>query len=160
MITFESFSNIRNLKFSDDTGQRIDVVADIEGVGKDIPFTAVNGDPEPYGHELYAAVIAGTYGTIQPYTPPPVTAEMLANQARQLRDKFISITDKFVITDYTINDVYLSDVQRQELFAVRLDFKKWPSQPDWPSIPLPAIPEWIGNEIINRGYEIPSWSVK
>lgn len=154
-----SFRNIRNLKFSDESGYSIDLIADIDGVGDNIPFTADDADPESYGHEIYAAAVNGIYGPVAPYTPPEVTPEMYAQQARRQRDNFLKITDHFVITDYTINDVYLSEEQRQELFSVRLSFKQWPKQPGWPDIPFPDIPQWIADEIINTGYALPVWPV-
>ncbi|WP_368766714.1 hypothetical protein [Enterobacter hormaechei] len=153
MISLESFSNIRDPKFSDDSGYQIDIIADIDGIGQDIPFTASFNDSETYGHELYEAALNGQYGPVLPFIST-IEHDVVA---RQLRDGFIRATDPMVITDYTIDDIYLSTEQRQELFDTRLAFKKWPKQEGWPRIPLPSVPEWIKEELANRNYSIPSW---
>lgn len=36
-----------------------------------IPFTASPDDPEDYGRQIYAEAIAGQFGEITPYVPPP-----------------------------------------------------------------------------------------
>lgn len=90
-------------------------------------------------------------------TPHIPTVEEFTLEARKIRNDFILATDPLVIADYSINDVYLSQEQREELFATRLDFKRWPSQPGWPDIPLPAVPAWISEELIVRGYMMPAW---
>lgn len=159
MITLESFSNITNLKFSDDSGQRIDFLADIEGVGKGVPFTASNADPEPYGHDLYAAALSGTYGTITPYNATPATPEQLQTSARRVRDSFINNTDKLTIVDYSIDDQLLTSEQRQELFAIRAAFKSWPQLPGWPGVKLPSVPGWIAAELLSNGYKLPVWNI-
>lgn len=38
-------------------------------------FLAVSDDAEVHGRELHAALLAGVYGDIAPYTPPASTAE-------------------------------------------------------------------------------------
>lgn len=159
MITLESFSNITNLKFSDDSGQRIDFLADIVGVGKGVPFTASNADPEPYGHELYAAALSGAYGTVTPFIATPSTPEQLQTNARRVRDSFINNTDKLTIVDYSIDDQLLTSEQRQELFAIRAAFKSWPQLTGWPAVPLPSVPAWIAAELQLNGHKLPVWDV-
>lgn len=90
--------------------------------------------------------------------PVWVDAQTLSEQARLIRDGFIKATDNMVLTDYTINDVYLTTEQRQELFDTRLAFKRWTKQEGWPEIPLPTIPDWITQELASRNYTIPHWS--
>ena len=77
--------------------------------------------------------------------------------ARKLRDEFITATDILTTLDYTIHDAYLTDPQRQELFATRLNYKKWPTNPGWPEIPLPDVPGWIMDDISLRGYAAAVW---
>lgn len=36
-----------------------------------IPFTASPDDPEEYGRQLHADAVAGAYGPIAPFSPPP-----------------------------------------------------------------------------------------
>lgn len=36
-----------------------------------LPFTASPNDPEPHGRAIFADLVAGKYGAIADYTPPP-----------------------------------------------------------------------------------------
>ena len=36
-----------------------------------VPFTAAPDDPEPIGRELFAAAVAGEFGPVASYVPPP-----------------------------------------------------------------------------------------
>jgi hypothetical protein len=52
-----------------------------------VPFTASPDDPEPLGQALYAAAMAGEFGPVAEYvppppTPPPVPAVISRRQAR------------------------------------------------------------------------------
>ena len=50
-----------------------------------VPFSAIEADSQAHGQQLYAEQVAGKYGDIGPYVPPPQpTAEQIANaQASQ-----------------------------------------------------------------------------
>ncbi|EAW8083229.1 hypothetical protein DQK58_09880 [Salmonella enterica subsp. enterica serovar Mississippi] len=157
-LSIESFSNIKNPKFADDSGYRIDITVDIESIGTDIPFTASFGDSESYGHQLYEAALNGEYGEVAPYIVGADTVEQVEYNARSVRNSFIANTDAMTIPDYTINDEYLTDEQRQELLDTRLAFKKWPETENWPNAPLPEVPEWIINELVKKGLGAPQWT--
>jgi hypothetical protein len=98
------------------------------------------------------------YRTLAPL-PPPTETE-IAEQARSIRNRFIRATDPMVITDYSIHDEYLTSLQREELFAVRMSFKRWPAEAGWPHIPLPVVPQWISDELSTRGYALPAWPLQ
>lgn len=78
-------------------------------------------------------------------------------RARTLRDDFIACTDKLLITDYTINNIALSDDQRNELLKIRSSFKVWPDSDNWPEVALPDIPQWLLIEAVNNGYVVYNW---
>ncbi|ECQ1753426.1 hypothetical protein FYX41_17810 [Salmonella enterica subsp. enterica] len=158
MITFKSFYNITNPQFSDGTGYRIDLIVDIVGLSSSVPFTAAYGDPETYGHQLYEAALNGEYGEVAPYVIESKNTEQIEYTARAVRDSFIANTDAMTITDYTIGDVYLTEDQLQELLNTRLAFKKWPETENWPNVPLPEVPEWIINELVKKGLNVPQWT--
>lgn len=40
-------------------------------IPEELPFTAMPNDPELWGVELFNNAVAGDYGTIAPYVPPP-----------------------------------------------------------------------------------------
>jgi hypothetical protein len=44
-------------------------------IPEELPFTAMPTDPEPWGVELYNNAVAGDYGPIAPYVPPPPRQE-------------------------------------------------------------------------------------
>jgi len=52
-----------------------------------VPFTAAPDDPEPMGRELFAAAVAGEFGPVASYVPPPPAPEPVppAITRRQLR---------------------------------------------------------------------------
>lgn len=88
---------------------------------------------------------------------PEVSEDELKAQARKLRDDFILSTDRMLVEDYTINDIPLSDEQREGLLKVRASFKTWPNEDGWPKIALPEIPSWILIEAVDNGYVVPVW---
>ncbi|ORM50743.1 tail fiber assembly protein [Mixta calida] len=88
---------------------------------------------------------------------PKLSEDELKAQARKLRDDFILSTDRMLVVDYTINDISLSDEQREELLKVRASFKTWPNDDGWPKIALPEIPSWILIEAVDNGYVVPVW---
>ena len=49
----------------------IDLIVKFVEIVDELPFTATSFDPEPYGVELYNNAVAGQYGNIAPYVPPP-----------------------------------------------------------------------------------------
>ena len=40
-------------------------------IPEELPFTASSYDPMPYGVELFNNAVAGDYGIVAPYVPPP-----------------------------------------------------------------------------------------
>lgn len=94
------------------------------------------------------------------WVDPPLkeyTPDDLVELGRTLRDKFITITDPMMISDYTISDILLTDEQKSELLSTRMNFKKWPSNSGYPLINFPTIPSWILDNITNTyGYNDPS----
>ena len=89
--------------------------------------------------------------------PVWVDLQDINDKARLIRDEFLKATDGMVTTDYTINDIYLTSEQRQELFDIRLGFKKWPKSEGWPLISLPPVPDWILSDLNGKGYKLPEW---
>jgi hypothetical protein len=52
-------------------GQIIDLIVKFYEMATELPFGATPYDPMPYGVELYNNALAGNYGPISPYVPPP-----------------------------------------------------------------------------------------
>ncbi|MEG2039678.1 MAG: hypothetical protein RR068_01015 [Hafnia sp.] len=70
MITITSFSNIKNMNFVNEEQSAINLIADIDGVGEELPFTANSTDVMDYGRELYQRAINGDFGEIVEYVAP------------------------------------------------------------------------------------------
>lgn len=49
-----------------------------------LPFGATPNDPMPYGVELYNNALAGMYGPIAPYVPPPEPEQPITQGAQTL----------------------------------------------------------------------------
>jgi hypothetical protein len=63
--------SIHSPVYIDNTGNRIDCMVKFETLPMEVPFTADANDVEEHGRTIYAALIAGEYGPIAPYVPPP-----------------------------------------------------------------------------------------
>lgn len=68
MSTVES---ITNPVFIDDSNTRIDCMVKFDTLPMAIPFTADANDVEEHGRAIHAALIAGEFGPIAAYVPPP-----------------------------------------------------------------------------------------
>ncbi|WP_370610886.1 hypothetical protein [Klebsiella aerogenes] len=151
------FSNIHSPAFTDGSGQYIDVVADIEGIGQSVTFTASQTDRETHGRELWQNAMNGDYGDIAAYAPPVKSEAEIQSEARQYRDRFIYLTDRMTLVDYAIDDEIITDAQKQEALSTRAAFRGWPKQPGWPHIPLPDVPGWMAAELTRSGFTLPVW---
>ncbi|EMU6154328.1 TPA: phage tail protein [Yersinia enterocolitica] len=89
--------------------------------------------------------------------PMPPTADKLASTARYYRDAFIIATDPMMVSDYSIDDVPLTEAQRSELIATRAAYRSWTTLANWPLIELPELPQWLLIEAVNQGYRVPVW---
>lgn len=151
------FSNIHSPAFADESGQYIDVVADIDGIGQTVTFTASQNDQEAHGRELWQNAMNGDYGEIADYAPPVKSEAEIQAEAWQYRDRFIFLTDRMTLVDYAIGDEIITDSQKQEVLSTRTAFRSWPTQPDWPHIPFPVVTDWIATELTRMGFTLPVW---
>ena len=49
-----------------------------------LPFTASPNDVEPHGRAIYADIVAGKYGPIAEYVPPPKPVQPVVDGAQTL----------------------------------------------------------------------------
>lgn len=56
-------------------GQTIELIVKFYEFANELPFGATPFDPMPYGVELYNNAVAGLYGPIAPFVPPPTPLE-------------------------------------------------------------------------------------
>jgi len=72
----------------------INVLIRWDGWDAELPFTATKDDPEAHGQQIYQNILAGVYGEIAEFVPPPApTKEELASAIRQERDLKLAQTD-------------------------------------------------------------------
>lgn len=76
-----------------------------------------------------------------------------AAKARGLRDSLRDSIDKFLLPSSTIEDVLVTEEQKNTLIQDSLLLAKWPTQEGWPYIPLPILSE-LCVTLIN----IPDWA--
>ncbi len=88
---------------------------------------------------------------------PIITADEMGADARGYRDAFIVATDPMMVSDYCIDDIPLTEAQREELIATRARYRVWPTLENWPLIELPELPQWLLVEAVNQGYRVPVW---
>ena len=65
--------DVKNPIYANKQNTQIDCSVKFDEIPEYVPFTASPNDPENYGRELYAQLIAGTWGPIAPYVPPAST---------------------------------------------------------------------------------------
>lgn len=68
MITIEY---AKNPVYSSADGLVINLIVKFYEFAEEIEFGATPFDPMPYGVELYNNAVAGLYGPIAPFVPPP-----------------------------------------------------------------------------------------
>lgn len=69
--------------YADAEGTTIQLIVKFEEMANEIPFGATPWDTEPYGVELYNNAVAGMYGPIAPYVPPPVTSQPVTSGTQE-----------------------------------------------------------------------------
>lgn len=68
MLTIEY---AKNPVYGAPDGSVIDLTVKFYEMATELPFGATPYDPMPYGVELYNNAVAGLYGPIAPFVPPP-----------------------------------------------------------------------------------------
>ena len=63
--------SVSNPIYSNAQNTIIDCLIVVSNYPDPLPFTASPNDVEAHGREIYARLIAGDYGPIAPYVPPP-----------------------------------------------------------------------------------------
>lgn len=64
--------NVTDPVYANEAGTAINCTVKFAEFPAPLPFTATSYDPDEYGRQIYADLIAGVYGPIAPYVPPPV----------------------------------------------------------------------------------------
>jgi len=67
-------------KSVNEANTEIDLTVKFVEIADELPFTATPYDTEPYGVELYNNAVAGQYGEVAPYVPPPLLPEPVVQE--------------------------------------------------------------------------------
>jgi len=65
--------------YANEAGTAINCMVKFEEFPTALPFTASPNDPEEYGRQLYANLVAGVYGPVAPYVKPVPFAAPTSN---------------------------------------------------------------------------------
>lgn len=70
--------------FVSESGDAIDLIVKWEEFDAEHPFTASSQDPLEHGRDLHARAVAGEFGTVGAYVPPPVSQNGQATQPQPI----------------------------------------------------------------------------
>ena len=96
-----TYTTVLNPRWGDLAQTMIDVDVNFDHLPEtSVAFTAISDDVEPHGVEIYNRCIAGDFGTIAAYTPPPtLTGEDAQNELRYNRNEKLIASDVHVLPD-------------------------------------------------------------
>jgi hypothetical protein len=78
--------NVKNPTYINTTPAPINCDVLFVGNVEYLPFSAGPSDPEEYGRQLYAQLLAGDWGPVSPYIPPPPTEYALISPNDKIYD--------------------------------------------------------------------------
>jgi hypothetical protein len=118
----------------------VDLTVRFAEIPEDLPFTASPDDCEAHGRALFAAAVAGEYGPVAEYLPPPApTPEQLEAQAREKRNQLLAESDWTQLPDAR---AAMGAEKATEWDAYRQALRDVPQQPGFPAeINWPVKPE-------------------
>lgn len=70
--------------FISESGDAINLTVKWEEFGEEHPFTATSYDSMEHGRNLHALALAGHFGVVGDYVPPPVNADGQATQPQPI----------------------------------------------------------------------------
>ena len=120
-------------KFNNAEGNQIDLIAKFSHINEEVPFLATSYDVAEHGRDIFARALAGEFGEIAPYEPPPI--EYYESEVRAQRDYLLAQTDwtQAVDVPQAIKDKWapyrqaLRDVPQQAGFPMNVT---WPTKPE------------------------------
>jgi hypothetical protein len=117
----------------------IDLTVRFAEIPEDLPFTASPDDIEAHGRAIFTAAVAGEYGPVAEYLPPPTpTPEELAAQAVARRNQLLAESDWTQLPDARAamgaEKAAEWDAYRQALRDIT-DQPGYPAEINWPVKP-------------------------
>jgi hypothetical protein len=88
------YTYAKNPQWADAENTRIDLTVKFEKHANELPFSADPNDTEAHGREIFAKAVAGEFGPVAEYEPPPPpTYEEQSVEVRAERDRLLTETD-------------------------------------------------------------------
>lgn len=142
-----AYTAVTDLAYATADKTLINATVTFTGLGE-LPYTLSAGDTTPHAAEIYAAVIAGTYGVIADYVAPTYTAAELEATARTWRDAEITASQWLIERHRDESDAgtatTLTADQYKALLVYRQALRDWPTVTDFPADSTkPVAPDWL-----------------
>lgn len=111
------YTGVKEPKWANAAHTIIDCLACFPSINSDfIAFSAIGSGDYDYTHEIFARCVAGDFGPIAEYAPPPPLGnDVLAEMARTQRDQLLSECDWTQLTDVPPLNKDLWQAYRQKL---------------------------------------------
>lgn len=138
-----AYTAVTDLQYANAAGTLINATVTFTTLGA-LPFTVSADDTEPHAAEIYAAVMAGTYGTIAAYAAVAPTAD----SARIWRDSEVTASQWLVERHRDQTDAgtttTLTTAEYSALLVYRQALRDWPTATDFPAdSSKPTAPDWL-----------------
>jgi hypothetical protein len=142
-----TYTAVADPHYVDEAQTLINATVTFDVLGE-LPFTCSASDTEIHAAELYAALLAGTYGTITAYAAPIYTTDELEATARAWRDAEITASQWLVERHRDQTDAgtatTLTGDQYAALLVYRQALRDWPTVTDFPADSTkPIAPDWL-----------------
>lgn len=128
---------VKNCRWANVEHTIIDCEVNFSHLDEDfVPFSAVQSGDTDYSHTIFANAIAGQYGAIAEYTPPPEpTDEEVAFLVRMERDKLLRESDWTQNAD-------IPQALKDKWAPYRQALRDLPAQTGFPkNVVFPALPQ-------------------
>lgn len=103
------YTNVSNPKWANEEQTSINCTVNFDALGE-VPFTAVAEGDYPHTHEIFARCVAGDFGVIEAYEPPPAPPAPTYDQLRAAEyPPMTDYLDGIVKGDQAQIDKYIAD---------------------------------------------------
>ncbi len=127
------YTDVTHPVYANAGGSAISCLVTLTQFAQPVPFLGMASDPEPLGLVIFAELVAGKYGPVRDFQPPP--HDVLADTVRSARNALLSACDWTQMTDVpaatrAVWQPYrqaLRDITRQTGFPVDIHWPKAPS---------------------------------
>ena len=138
-----AYTAVTGLQYANSDNTAINCTVTFTSLGN-LPYTLTADDVAPHGAEIYAAAVAGTYGTIAAYAAPVATAD----SARVWRDAQVTASQWLVERHRDQTDAgtttTLTTAEFSALLVYRQALRDWPTASGFPAdSSRPAAPDWL-----------------